>query len=169
MRAIILAALILLAGCAGEKIAKEGDAVSVNYIGSLQGGKVFDTSYENIAREKGIYQSEREYEPLAFTVGAGQMITGFDEAVVGMREGEEKEVMMPPEKAYGFVDTNLIGAVPRKIFEQSGIAPETGRAIAINGRNARIVSFNETEVTVDLNHELAGKTLVFKVRLEKIG
>lgn len=168
MKTLILAALIVLAGCAGAPAAKTGDIVSVNYLGSLQDGKVFDTSYEKVAKENGIFNSARNYEPLTFTLGAGQMIKGFDDGVLGMKEGEEKEVRIPPEKAYGQYDPELKGAVHRKIFEQNGLEPEAGRTIEISGRPARILSFNETSVTIDLNHELAGKTLVFKIKLEKI-
>ncbi len=178
MKEIWLVTLMLAAGCTtitcsslectAPHNAKNGDSVSVNYIGSLQDGTVFDTSYEKIAREKGKYDPNRKYEPLTFTLGAGQMIKGFDEGVLGMKEGEEKEVTIPPEKAYGEYDANLVGAVPIKIFEQSGLTPKAGRTIEISGRPARILSFNETSVMLDLNHELAGKTLVFRIRLEKI-
>lgn len=168
MKVLIIVALIVLAGCSGAPAAKTGDIVIVNYVGSLQDGKVFDTSYEKVAKENGIFNSARNYEPLTFTLGAGQMIKGFEEGVVGMAVGNEKEATIPPEKAYGKYDANLVGAVPRKIFEQNGLTPEAGRTIEISGRPARIISFNETSVMLDFNHELAGKTLVFRIRLEKI-
>lgn len=69
------------------RAAKKGDRLEVNYTGRFPDGKVFDTS---IGRS-----------PLAFTVGAGQLIQGFDEAVIGMRVGDKKVVTIPPEKAYG--------------------------------------------------------------------
>jgi len=160
--------LIVLAGCVGGAVAKTGDSVSANYVGTLADGTVFDTSYEKVARENGKYNPTRKYEPLTFTLGAGQMIKGFDEGVLGMRAGEEKVVTMPPEKAYGQYDPKLKGAIPRIVFTQNGLEPVVGRALSIKGMAARIVSFNETDVVLDLNHELAGKTLTFRIRLEKI-
>ncbi|HII02767.1 TPA: FKBP-type peptidyl-prolyl cis-trans isomerase, partial [Methanosarcinaceae archaeon] len=73
-----------------EKTIESGDIISVDYVGELEDGTVFDTSVKEVAVEAGIYNEQREYEPLTFTVGAGQMIKGFDEGVVGMKVGEEK-------------------------------------------------------------------------------
>jgi len=84
-----------------ERIGEEmgvspGDTISVNYIGRLDDGTVFDTSYEDIAKKEGIYTPQRIYEPLIFEVGAGQVIKGFDEAVIGMKVNETKEIVIPP-------------------------------------------------------------------------
>ena len=91
---LFLIAAVLVSGCTDsdtgenmENIVKEGDYVKVDYIGELEDGTIFDTS---IGRE-----------PLGFTVGAGQMIAGFDSGVVGMAVGEEKTLTLPPEEAYG--------------------------------------------------------------------
>lgn len=84
-----------------NKVVEKGDAVSVHYVGKLDDGTVFDTSEKEEAMEAGIYNEMRDYEPLKFTVGAGQMIKGFDEGVVGMKAGEEKILKIPPEEAYG--------------------------------------------------------------------
>ncbi len=89
-------------------IAQEGDKVLVDYVGTFQDGEVFDTSYGSVAREAGIYDERRTYSPLGFTLGSGQMIEGFDEAVTGMEEGENKTVTIPPEKAYGMPDPSRI-------------------------------------------------------------
>jgi FKBP-type peptidyl-prolyl cis-trans isomerase 2 len=81
--------------------AKNGDKVRVHYIGKFPGGKVFDTSLEKEANRAGIYQKGRDYKPLTVTLGAGQVITGFNDAIIGMKPGEEKTVVLPPEQAYG--------------------------------------------------------------------
>lgn len=80
---------------------KNGDYVEVNYIGRLEDGTVFDSSIEEIARKAGVYDPDREYEPLGFTVGEGMLIEGFEKGVLGMEAGERKELRIPPEKAYG--------------------------------------------------------------------
>lgn len=80
---------------------QSGDQIVVDYIGKHLDGKVFDTSIQTVAEEAGLYNPQRNYEEgLAFTVGAGQMIKGFDEAVVGMKIGETKTVEIPADKAY---------------------------------------------------------------------
>jgi len=102
-----------------ERIGEEmgvspGDTISVNYIGRLDDGTVFDTSYEDIAKKEGIYTPQRIYEPLIFEVGAGQVIKGFDEAVIGMKVNETKEIVIPPGEAYGEWDPNMVTVVPRE-------------------------------------------------------
>jgi FKBP-type peptidyl-prolyl cis-trans isomerase 2 len=81
--------------------AQKGDTISVHYIGKYVGGQVFDTSIESEAKKAGLYTPARDYKPLQVRLGAGQVIPGFEEALIGMAINEEKEVTIPPEKAYG--------------------------------------------------------------------
>ncbi len=85
----------------GKVVAAAGDKVSVFYVGRLDDGTLFDTNNESVARSAGIYNAQRQYVPFEFTLGAGQVIAGFDKAVTGMKVGETKTVMIPPEEAYG--------------------------------------------------------------------
>ncbi len=80
---------------------KEGDHVVVDYTGKLKDGTIFDSSIEEKAKKSEFYDENRDYEPFGFTVGEGQVIPGFEEGVKGMEVGEEREVEIPPEKAYG--------------------------------------------------------------------
>lgn len=86
--------------------AKNGDTVRVHYVGKFPGGKVFDTSMEKEAIRTGIIQKGRDYKPLTVTLGAGQVIKGFNDAIIGMKKGEEKTVTLPPELAYGKTGKN---------------------------------------------------------------
>src|SRR5438128_2887031 len=81
--------------------AQKGDTVSVHYLGRFPGGKVFDTSMEKEAKNAGLYNAARDYKPLQVTLGTGKVVVGFEEALIGMKMNEEKEVVIPPEKAYG--------------------------------------------------------------------
>lgn len=96
---------------------KNGDEVSVDYVGMFEDGTVFDTSIEDIANNNALYPksltfSPREaYSPLTFTVGTGQMIAGFDSGVIGMATNQTKTLTIPPEDAYGYPDENLIGTM----------------------------------------------------------
>ncbi len=81
--------------------AQKGDTVSVHYVGRFPGGKVFDTSMKSEAERVGLYSPARDYKPLQVTLGAHKVISGFEEALIGMQVNETKEIVLPPEKAYG--------------------------------------------------------------------
>lgn len=81
--------------------AQQGDTVSVHYVGKFPGGRVFDTSMKSEAEKAGIFNPAREYKPLQVILGAHQVISGFEEALLGMKVNETKDVVLPPEKAYG--------------------------------------------------------------------
>lgn len=95
-----------------RKTVKKGDIIFVDYTGRLENGDVFDTSIENVAKENDIFQPGSEYIPLQFTVGAGSVIQGFDEGVIGMNVGDSKTMTIPPEEAYGQIDPSLIRVSP---------------------------------------------------------
>lgn len=80
---------------------EEGDHVKVDYTGKLEDGTIFDSSIEKKAKESEFYDENRDYGPFSFTVGEGEVIPGFEEGVKGMEVGEEKEIEIPPEEAYG--------------------------------------------------------------------
>jgi FKBP-type peptidyl-prolyl cis-trans isomerase 2 len=81
--------------------AQNGDTVSVHYVGRFPGGKVFDTSMKAEAIKAGLFNLARDYKPLQVVLGRHQVISGFEEALVGMKINETKEISLPPEKAYG--------------------------------------------------------------------
>lgn len=84
-----------------EVTAQKGDTVSVHYLGKFPGGKVFDTSMKSEALKSGLFSPARDYKPLQVVLGAHQVISGFEEALAGMKVNEAKEITLPPEKAYG--------------------------------------------------------------------
>jgi FKBP-type peptidyl-prolyl cis-trans isomerase 2 len=84
-----------------EATAQKGDIVYVHYVGKFPGGKVFDTSMKSEAIKSGLYSPARDYKPLQVVLGNHQVISGFEEALVGMKVNETKDVTLPPEKAYG--------------------------------------------------------------------
>ena len=84
-----------------EVTAQNGDTVFVHYVGKFPGGKVFDTSMKSEAIKAGLFNLARDYRPLQVVLGKRQVISGFEEALVGMKINETKEVTLPPEKAYG--------------------------------------------------------------------
>lgn len=144
-----------------EVIVKNGDFISVDYIGELEDGTVFDTSVKEAAVEAGKFNEQRNYEPLSFTVGAGQMIKGFDLGVVGMKVGEEKTLTIPPEEAYGVYTEELAKEIPLSAVD---FKPEIGAQLMTDsGAQGTVTSVGAENFVVNFNHELAGKTLIFRV------
>ena len=144
---------------------EKGDFVVFNYIGKFENGEIFDTTYENIAKEAGIYMEDRTYGPLGANVGVGELIPGMDEALLGMEVGERKNITIPPEKGYGMPRDDLIINVPTSEFKKAGIEPIEGAYIMTDSGIAQITTIGEENITLDFNHPLAGKTLVFEVEV----
>lgn len=145
---------------------ENGDTISVNYVGKLEDGTIFDTSVKEVAVEAEIYNQMRNYEPLTFTIGEGQMIKGFDEGVVGMQVGEEKTLTIPPEEAYGEYREEFVREIP---VDAVDFTPEVGMRLATDsGLTGTITNVNENNFVVDFNHELAGKTLIFSVKVVSV-
>ncbi len=143
------------------------DFVRVDYVGRLN-SQVFDTSIADIAKKEGAFNPQRRYTPLVISVGDGDVVKGFDEALMGMKEGETKSVTIPPEKGYGKRDPKLIKIVPINVFKKNEINPVPGMIVTLDNLPARVQSVSGGRVRVDFNHELAGKTLDFDITIKGI-
>lgn len=142
--------------------------VSVNYVGKLEDGKVFDTNIAEEAKTAGSFSEVRTYSPLTFTVGAGQMIPGFEKGVVGMKKWETKTLTIPAAEAYGEPKSELLFTTGATMFTDAGITPVIGESYNFGGAPGKVVSLSGDKVTLDFNHELAGKTLIFTVTVVDI-
>ncbi len=142
----------------GDAVVKTGDTVKVHYTGKFDTGEVFDSS--------------EGAEPLAFTVGAGEIIPGFDQALVGMQVGETKEIVVEPEHGYGERVAELVQTISRDQFNIGGVEPEVGMSIEMRTPQGDIplliTDLTDTTVTLDANHPLAGEQLHFSLRLVEI-
>lgn len=148
---------------------KTGDTVAVDYVGTFEDGKVFDTSLEQVAKDNALYSPQRSYAPLQFTVGSGQMIPGFEKAVMGMKVGDEKKVTLAPADAYGETREDLIVAVSGSQFTEAGLNPEVGQTYqTAQGVSATVKAVSGDSVIMDYNSPMAGKTLVFEITLKEI-
>ena len=156
---ILVTVAMIGSGCTGEVApVEEGDMVSVHYTGKLDDGTVFDSSVGG--------------EPLQFTVGAGQVIPGFEQAVIGMKLGESVTVTIPAAEAYGPHREDLVIVVDRSELP-ADIDPQVGGQIvgglAGGGQmTVVIIEVTDSSVTVDANHRLAGKDLTFDIELVDI-
>ena len=138
---------------------QKGNKVSLSYTGTLDDGSVFDSS-------------DNHGQLLEFEAGAGQVIPGFDNAVLGMTKGEEKTFRLESKDAYGEPNERMIHTVPRDSLPKDQ-DPEVGMMLSVglpNGMQmpAKITALTDKEVTIDLNHPLAGKALTFKIKIAEI-
>jgi peptidylprolyl isomerase len=138
--------------------AKSGDTIAVEYTGKLDDGTVFDSSVGK--------------DPLQFTIGTGEVIPGFEEAVIGMDAGDSKTVTIPAQEAYGEHNPELV-----MVFEREKIPPEleveVGQQLQLQQDNGRAVpvvvtDLSTSKVTLDANHPLAGEDLTFDIQLVAI-
>lgn len=135
--------------------AAQGDTVKVHYVGRLADGTMFDTS--------------RPDRPLAMLLGRNEVIAGFEEAVTGMYRGETRTFTVPPEKGYGPHDPRYVEVLERSMLPP-GVELQVGRQLEItNEKGDRllvlVVALTDTTVTLDGNHPLAGKELIFEIEL----
>jgi peptidylprolyl isomerase len=136
--------------------AKHGDTVMVHYRGKLQDGSVFDDSFDR--------------EPLQFTIGGGQVIPGFEEAVVGMNPGDSKTTAVPVEEGFGPYREDMVVVVGKSQFAHLDEEPTVGERVPIPQPNGppievTVANVTESEVTVDANHPLAGEDLTIDIEL----
>jgi len=138
--------------------AKSGDNVKIHYTGTLEDGTEFDSSAGR--------------EPLAFALGTGQVITGFDNAVDGMTVGESKTVTIPAAEAYGDRHEQLVQQVPKTALPEE-MKPEVGMQLQSQSPEGQVMNLvvtgvEEESITVDANHPLAGQALTFAIELVEI-
>jgi len=148
----------------------DGDSVTIEYVGRLTDGTVFDTSDEALAREAGLLEEypEREFEPLTIRIGDDKVIAGLQEALLGMEEGETEIVRIPPERAYGEYREARVGEYDREAFEEMLGGREATVGVDVEteeGLPGEVVDVGPETVTVDFNHELAGETLSFEIEI----
>jgi FKBP-type peptidyl-prolyl cis-trans isomerase 2 len=136
-------------------VIKNGDVVKIHYSAKI-GDRLIDTS--------------RNKRPIEFKVGEGQILQGLDEAVVGLDTGDKKTVVVPPEKAYGQRKEGLTQKIPRDKFKEPPKGIEEGNIIKYKTKQgkdmyATIAKVEEDNLTLDLNHPLAGQTLNFDLEI----
>ena len=138
---------------------EKGNTVKVDYVGTLEDGTEFDNS-------------QKHGHPLEFEVGSGKVIKGFDDAVMGMDVGAEKQFTLNPKEAYGEPDPNLIKNVPRDLLPKDQ-EPKVGMVLGIglpSGQQvpATVTDVQDDHIMIDMNPPLAGKTLTFKIKVLQI-
>jgi FKBP-type peptidyl-prolyl cis-trans isomerase 2 len=140
---------------------QQGDQVVIEYEGKLQDGEIVESSADT--------------GPAEFTVGTGAMHPGFEKALIGMSEGEEKSIVLAPEEAFGPKDETLLHTVSRSVFGEK-IQPKPGMVLGMtvekNGQPQKIPALVTAvageDIILDFNHPLAGKTIYYTLTLKTI-
>ena len=138
--------------------AKMNDTVVLHYTGSFTDGSIFDSSMDR--------------EPFEFTIGQGMVIPGLENGIVGMNEGESKTLSIPAEEAYGIHREDLLTVIQRSQMP-ANIDLKTGKVLQARAPDGGVTSVmvrdvDDENVTLDFNHPLAGKELIFEVNLVKV-
>ena len=150
---IAIAAVIMVSNNSAQSTVAVGDNVSVYYTASFSNGTIFSSNFGS--------------RPLNFTVGSGQVITGFNNAVVGMRLDEVKNVTLTPSEAYGEVNQSRIVVLPVSALGNKTVSVGT-KVSSTTGEQGVVTNINSSSVTINFNSPLAGKTLTFEIKILSI-
>ncbi|MGB9703245.1 MAG: FKBP-type peptidyl-prolyl cis-trans isomerase [Candidatus Micrarchaeales archaeon] len=148
---------------------KNGDYIKIDLIATRKSdGKIIDTTIEKVAKEAGIFSKEYSFKPMLIILGRKEVIQGLEEKLLEMKLGEEREFDIPPQKAFGERDKNLIVTFPESEFKKQNVKPEEGKVIEVDGKRGVIKSINSGRVVVDFNHPLAGETIHYKIKIVEV-
>ena len=151
--AIMLLVAIFVSGCAAK--AQSGNTIKVHYTGTMNDGTEFDSSVGG--------------EPLEFTIGADEVIEGFENAVIGMKVGETKTVTIRAEQAYPY-NKDLVFEIDRSILPDEVVVGQKLNMMQANSSviTVTVIALDETTATIDANPEVAGEDLTFEIKLVEI-
>ncbi len=133
----------------------------------LTNNRVFDTTSEQEARENGLYSENAKFGPVPVVVGHNDVLPALDEALSTMKEGEERTLRIPPEKAFGERRKELVVVAPLQAFLSHKINPVPGLIVDLNGTPGRVQTVSGGRVRVDLNNDLAGKEVEYTLRVAR--
>lgn len=171
--------LLLISACSPknpaetkEIIVEPGRTVTFDYAAGFTNGTLFDTSIEEAAKKAGIYDPNKVYEAVTLKYGSDPLLPGYAETLLGMKEGEVKNIIIPPSKAYGTLRENSTIGLPKTKIQGQGDM-RIGNVINIIGPNNEqvplyIKEIGAENITLDLNHPLAGQYVQFSVIVRSI-
>lgn len=149
-----------------ENAVNKGDFIMVEMTGRAdETGEIIDTSDEELAREEGVYDEGRTYGPKLVIVGDGYVLRGLDQRLPGVPFDEETDIEIPAAEAFGERNPDNVQTIPYRMLRSKGFNPVIGAELEIDGRQAIVRSVGAGRVQVDYNHPLAGRKIVYKLRV----
>jgi len=146
---------------------KKHDFIEIEYTGKIKDENiVFDTTDEEVSKKNNLH-SHADYGPVVICVGQQQLLKGLDKSIEGKEIGEEYEVEIKPEDAFGNKNAKLIQLVPTSKFKQQNIQPMPGMQMNIDGMVGTIKTVSGGRTLVDFNHPLSGKELTYKIKINR--
>ena len=143
---------------------ESGEMIEIDYVGKTD-GEVFDLTSKEKAEEEGVNTDQLDLSPMKVLLGENYIIPGLEDALMDMDVGEEKELEIESEQAYGKRDSDNIETFPESAFEEQNVRVRQGEDIMVGGRRGKVVSKGSGRVRVDFNHPLAGKDLEYWVKI----
>jgi FKBP-type peptidyl-prolyl cis-trans isomerase SlyD len=150
-----------------DKIKKQ-DFVEVDYTGKLEDNTVFDTTDKKTAQDAGLPTEKAKFGPMIICVGERQLLPGLDDTLVDKEINKEYEVNLSPENAFGKRDVKKMKIVPMSMFKEHKVQPHPGLQIDVDGKMGTITRVAGGRIIVNFNHPLAGKTVVYTVKINRI-
>jgi peptidylprolyl isomerase len=149
-----------------KKVIETGDFILIEMTGrTLETDEVFETTDEELAKNEGIHSEERVYGPRLVVVGETFVLKGLDDRLAGLKLEEAAEVEIPPEEAFGERSPERVNTVPFRMLRSKGVNPVVGSQVEIDSRTATVRSVGAGRVQLDYNHPLAGRTIVYHVKV----
>ena len=149
-----------------ENAVNKGDFIMVEMTGRAdETGEIIDTSDEELAREEGVYDEDRTYGPRLVIVGDGYVLRGLDQRLPGVPFDDETDIEIPAAEAFGERDPANVQTIPYRMLRSKGFNPVIGAELEIDGRQVIVRSVGAGRVQVDYNHPLAGRKIVYKLKV----
>ncbi len=149
-------------------IVNRGDFVLIDVCGQVKDtGKSFYLTIEDVAKKEGVFREDGIYKPDLVIVGESFQLPALEDELIGMKVGETKTVEISPEKAYGPKDAKKIKFVSQKKFSKAGVKPEPGKRVRMGNQIGTVIKVAGGRVQIDLNHPLAGQTLMYEVTIKE--
>jgi FKBP-type peptidyl-prolyl cis-trans isomerase 2 len=150
-------------------VIKNKDFVEIEYTGKVkEGGIVFDTTNEKIAKENEIYNEKMTYGPVVICVGENQVLAGLDKALEEKEVGNDYSVELKPEEAFGKKDAKLIQLIQTSKFLKQNVQPVPGLQVNIDGAMGLVKTVSGGRTLVDFNHPLSGKDVIYDIKIMKL-
>ena len=144
----------------------DGDFIEIEFVGKVKDtGEIFDLTDAELAKKEGVFDKDHKYGPALVIVGSNSVVPGIEEKIKELKVGEEAEFEIKPDKGFGKRDPKVVQIISLNKFYEQKINPVPGAFVNIDGKNCKIQSVSGGRVRVDFNHPLAGRDLLYKVKI----